>query len=551
MERNASAIEIGPSATDIANAQGYASSAAASAASAAASAAAAAPVKVSPALLLHPYMGRGYGQFWAAGWKPHGFNQQWGGPWGGALPDGSGGDAWFDTGYLGFSEVGLSFRVDATKQYASQAFKVSKTDTYDRLWVHISSITGSLPSGNMRAQFFVDGGSGTVGVTAGSMCTVSSQILPSTGGWVLFEGFAASLTAGASYRVRFDTSWGNDSSNYINLSVNTAGAYPHGTFSRYESGSWVEHTGTDLIFALEAPDGLLQTGGIFSDGKLSLIEDDPAAPYIPAKYLNNISHEAGTLLWRGKVSSVSKPILDLMTGSLDSNRIRLSTTAAGKAYVELWESDGTPHSIEGSTDITNGGAGDTAHDVAVVWTTAGITLYVDAASEGTPVSSTITLDESLKDQGVLMSGGFPSAPSWDYTMNMSVLPSSDGWSYLGTGTESAVYDADGSILRRVLSGGTSVSCAYSRTNPFTNATGGAIAIRTKVLTPGEPDACTLFLDDGTIRAAIKLTADYIAAIGDTTSYIPFDLRTKPVDIVLSYKEMIFGCMRMAYLFTMA
>jgi hypothetical protein len=101
----ASAIEIGPSATDIANAQGYASSAAASAASAAASAAAAAPVKVSPALLLHPYMGCGYGQFWAGGWKPHGFNQQWGGSWGGALPDGSGGEAWFE-GYLANSEVG-------------------------------------------------------------------------------------------------------------------------------------------------------------------------------------------------------------------------------------------------------------------------------------------------------------------------------------------------------------------------------------------------------------------------------------------------------------
>jgi hypothetical protein len=114
-----------------------------------------------------------------------------------------------------------------------------------------------------------------------------------------------------------------------------------------------------------------------------------------------------------------------MTGSLDTNRIRLSTTAAGKAYVELWESDGTPHTIEGTTDITNGGAGDTAHDVAVVWTTAGITLYVDAASEGTPVSSTITLDESLKDQGVLMSGGFPSAPSWDDNWNkgLAALPS--------------------------------------------------------------------------------------------------------------------------------
>jgi hypothetical protein len=312
MERNRSAIEIGPTTSEIANAQSYANAAAASAASAAASAAAAAPVKVSPALLLHPYMGRGYGQFWAAGWKPHGFNQQWGGPWGGALPDGSGGDAWFE-GYLpnSGSITGPALGNDATKgRY--QEWVPSRSGEIAALYLCVLDKVGN-PSQSITPKLRSDSAGPGVVITngAGDLREAETVYI----GWNKFtwSGTLPSITAGTPFYIGCGCD-ATDNSNYLRLGVDPNTRYPYGsTWYGDDASSWTENAGESISFIVEYADGVLESGGLFSDGKLSLIEDDPAAPYIPTKYLgNNISHEAGTLLWRGKVTSVSKPILDLM-----------------------------------------------------------------------------------------------------------------------------------------------------------------------------------------------------------------------------------------------
>jgi hypothetical protein len=486
-----------------------------------------------PALLLHPYMGRGYGQFWAAGWKPHGFNQQWGGPWGGALPDGSGGEAWFE----GFISPNTAFNLGASAATAWKAFgfKPSYDDTLAAVWVKLSKVGSPTAVTEPLAVTVKDDSSEPNATITNGTATVPDPLTitsDTAGDWVRCS-FATppAMTPGAQLYVVLNAS-GADGSNYYQYHLSNDSNYPHGNVwsgNDATPSTWTESPGYQGLFLLEYSNGKMQSNGIFSDGKLSLIADDPAAPYIPAKYLGSISHEAGTLLWRGKVASVSKPILDLMTGSLDSTRIRLSTTAAGKAYVELWESDGTPHSIEGSTDITNGGAGDVEHDVAVVWTTSAITLYVDAASEGTPVSSTITLDESLKNQGVLMIGGFPTAPTWDddWDKELAALPSAGDYTVNLSGTTEPatwVLNADGT-LSKVKSGTDADTSYYSGDNVTpANGTGWGVEFGYQY----GVDVFNVIIDDGTGEILINVYDGYLGISGDGSAddyYVQLDTKT--------------------------
>ena len=484
-------------------------------------------ISIAPKLLVSPNVAAGYGQLWAQGWQPFGFNQQWGGPFGGQMPDGSEGEAWW-YGIIPWN-AGLNMGYDATEADAAHGFYADSTGVHDVVAIRIHSKVGN-PTDNLEISIQGDNSGEPDGTPIGNTVTYPMQATID-GCIVVVNGLAASLSAGTRYWVVFSRSGSNDSSNYLLLGVNDE-IHPDAVAMRDVSGTWTDQSKNIACLVSSASD-MLQTGGIFNNGKLVCFEAENLyqshALSIATRYLNSINPDAGTLLWRGTISSASKPILDLNVGSLDVNRIRLSTTAAGLAHVECWEDDGTLHEITGTTDLTNGGAGDVAHDVAVVWSTGGITLYVDAISEGTPVSSSIALGDVIKDRGILHFGGRPSAPTWSKVFDMSSLPSVDGdTSWQGSATEANAMIVNNGILTQNQAGYASTDNGYYRvTTTFNNTNGWYVEYAVQILNESTGAAQEFVIWDGTKLVFTRQFSNYLSIHPDGNSYyVQVDLHSR-------------------------
>ncbi len=493
--------------------------------------------------LLYPSSDGHWRDIYRAGWRPAFFNQQWGGAqWGGG-PDGSKVD--FATGYLDVNST-INVADTAGDTWAAQGFKVGEAISPPAVWVKVYKVGN--PTNNLELYILPDDGSGTkptgsTPITNGTATAQSGKLhsANTNGEWVRFVfPTPPSLSANTTYHIALKSSGAVDASNYWKwLLVTTTKKFPHGNWSQGDgTPTWTAATGHAACFLVENSTSTagIQSGGQF-DQKLVFAEGSPLdqSKGLCQPLRNFFDGKEFTFrkVWTGLTKD--KTVADFVYG-LDHDRVVLRCNATtGYMQVDVYESDGTKHTVTGTTDCSSG-----TKDIAIYIRAKGdgsdvVRLYVAGASEGTPVTgATISFDVNFKDLGTAwIGGGFPVAPTWTKDTAMGSLPSADGWTWAqSTGTEAACMSVSGGKLYQNYNGyGATDYGYYWRTTTLSNTNGWAVVWKNKVLkgpSTYNSNACILNVADGTKAVQIYMHAYYLMAGSVSYVYPQLDMSRENV-----------------------
>lgn len=398
------------------------------------------------AKLIHPDESKGLQELQAQGVYPSSFNQQWGGMGYGGLPDGTLGEV----ATCNISSDSTSTTINATN--VDCAFKVPVTTTISTVFIKIyksASLTGNT----------------TVTINSEAETVPEKTITSKTDGeWIRVDfSTPPSVTADTSYNINVATT-----GNAIEW-MDGNGNYPHGGNNQ---------------FIIVTTNKILSTGLTGFDGALHHYEGAPLNQSGGFYFKNSdLNHKRGTIHLAGTGWDKDKTFYDSGL-STDANRIVLRcNVTTGYAQVDLYESDETKHTITGTTDISTGN-----RMIDVIYRSEGdgadvLYLYVDGASEGTPLTAqTFTLDRAFEDGHTTIGGGFPLAPTWTDSQDMSALPSSGVYSWGGAATEANAFVVSEGVGHQngAAYGATQAGYNENASAVFVNATGGAIAYGNEV-----------------------------------------------------------------------
>ena len=493
--------------------------------------------------LLYPSQDGGWRDIYRAGWKPAWFNQQWGGAQWGQLPDGRWGDV--ATGYIEDSGGAANVGDAAATTYWASGFKTSAAMNLAAAWLKLYKVGN--PANNLQVSLYTDNaGVPGVLVTNGAATAQSGKLHATDAAWYRFVfPISPSVSANTRYWLVVSSSGVVDAANYWVMRQGNPSKYPHGFVAAGDATPvWTASTAACGIFLIEAAAAgqFLQGGGVF-DAKLVFNEgaplDQSQGLTQPLRHFFDGRHF--TDLVRGSGWSKGKTLRDYLYG-LDHDRIALSTDAtSGVAIVTLYDKAGVAHSVSGVSDVT----APSHQDIAVTARLAGdgadmLALYVNGVLEGSLMAQTFVMDARLRDLGsAWIGGGFPLAPAWTQTLDMSVLPSAAGWTWSGTGVEANCMSVSGGKLYQNANGyGALDTGYYGNSIALSNAAGWMAAVKFRVpsSTNNTGAAGQFQIYDGAKQLAVYLGEYFINLNGGAVnSNIQVDLQSREHVLVLCGK----------------
>jgi hypothetical protein len=451
---------------------------------------------------------RGWGEILESGWVPWSVNNAWGGPFN-TRRDGQWGDmATSFVGAISYEALAL----DAARTWLAQGFRVGSDITVQAIWVCVGKAgSGANPTGNLELRIMADDGtgkpSGSSAITNGTATAIPGRAIGGGGHATYSEGDCKwqrfvfptppSLTAGTQYHVSLKSSAAVDANNYF-LWAGTLASGPAAYRTTYPHGAATQANGTPTWSTVNArrcfmvepatSEMWLQTGGTF-DAKLVGMENTTYKSLSRAlcKRLSEFfDPNGGMILLRGGGWTKDRTIFDAIWG-LDHNRLVVRVNATtGYVQVDLYEDDGTKHTITGTTDVS----GAAVKDIAVAYRAIGdgsdyLRLYVNGAQEAEGTGKTITFSPDFAARGhAWLMGGFPIAPTWTQKLNMGSLPSSDSpvWTFGGTATEADAFQIqDGRLHQNIYGYGSTATGYYTRGSlSLSNTNGWTVATRVQV-----------------------------------------------------------------------
>ena len=478
--------------------------------------------------LYHPTLDGGFRDKYRAGWLPGCFNQQHGGAQWGGLPDGSFGSV--ATGVITDSDTGQYFGHNVAVYFISQSFKVSENLTNPTIWLKLTK-TGNPVNLSTAAVYADSSGSPNLSSLIGGMTAPPAKSITSKldGEWYPFP-LVGTFTANTQYHIVLGTGT-SDVSNYYTWKRETYKKYPHGNAGYATSTpTWTQQAAQANCFLIQNPaaNSLLQSGGMF-DYKLAF---NPGNPWNQSRSVaqplsNFYDGKNFTALHRGTYA-ISTNVWDFGYG-LDHDRITLTVNASGYPVLSTYRSDRTLAQVTGTGSVASGN-----HDVGVRVRTVGdgadyATLYVDGVSVGTPLTAqTFTMDKNFRELGAARLGdGFGIIPAWTQDMQMGALPSAQGWTWGGTGTEANCMSIQGGELYQNANGYTSTQTGYyTKSTTLNNATGWAVAVKFRIpsgISSGTSSA-SFVVRDGTKGAWLYINEYFVKVVStDTDAIIQMDL----------------------------
>lgn len=452
----------------------------------------------------HPAVGSAYQDCYRAGFLPSWFNQQWGGAQWGMLPDGSFGSV--ATGNVQDDNIG-AFSYDATTHALSSAFILSEGMTSPTIWV--KAYKNGNPTGNLQVAVYSS--TTQVASTAKPNAIVGSQAIKTgqeitsktDGEWYSFTPASGALTANTIYHIVL-TGSASSTTNYFTVKQTfQKSKYPAGgVCGGTNAFVWTLTATSALCFLIQNPaaNSLIQSGGMF-DYKLSFAAGSPVnqSRSVAQPLANFYDGKSCSVLYRGTFA-VSSNVWDFCYG-LDHDRITLTINASGYPVLSVYRNDGALVQVTGTGSVTSGN-----HDVGIRVRTVGdgadyATLYVDGVSVGTPLTAqTFTMAAEMARLGTARLGdGFGLAPTWTQDMQMTSLPSAQGWTWTGTATQANAMSIQNNKLYQNATGYTSTQTGYyQKTVVMVNATGWTATA--KVRTPANTNKS---LGNGTVAFVIK------------------------------------------------
>lgn len=485
------------------------------------------------------------------GFLPAMFNQRWGG-----------GTASFEitegvTGAL-HSFDSMCYYVDnapdntggvgnaAATTWRAQGFKLGDSRSIAAIWVFIYK--NGNPTANLELRILPDDGtgkpSGSTAISNGTATAQSGRAHSTEGSWVRFVfPTPPSLTVDTQYHIALKSSAAVDASNHWFWPSRLVTAHPGGEFP-FGAGCNGDGTPTwsttvqqrPFIVEMGATNFVSTQSGIFGDGRINFSNyGDPtgkrnqlAARARPAAVINGFDPSEFTLLMRVQnLGSNDKTVWD-MGLALDHDRIVLSQLGSGAWQVDVYEADGTRHTVTQASGSNN-------EEVAIHVRAKGdgadrIDLIIDGAVNGAAVTSaTITFSDSFKRLATeWLGGGFPrAAPTWSQKLNMDVLPSADSpaWTYVGAASESVAYSAAGKLWQQRAS----TSDGFYRRTALSLSNANGWAVQTGLRVSGSPSAkdatgCSIAVFDGT-KTIVANFGEYFAQVtGEASMYPHSDMK---------------------------
>lgn len=459
--------------------------------------------------LLYPSIDGGWRDIYRSGWKPAFFNQQWGGSqWGAELVDGATDDTYkFDvaTGYVE-DQSNLDVGAAAGTTQVSQGFKVSESGNYAAIWVKLYK--NGNPTTNLQLTLYADDGTGTKPVIAspilnGAATAQSGKIHTSKtdGDWYRFVFVTPpALVAGTQYHYVLKSSGAVDATNYWKIKgVNSAGVtkkYPYGQHCNIDAANVATvFAAIAQCFIVENVNKFFLAGSGTFDSTLKMYEgvgnqiSQSKALIQPLRnFFDGVSF---TALHRVSNAVVNKPIADYLYG-LDHDRIVLAVENTGFPSVKVYDKAGVVTTITGTSNITTAGT----KDIAVVGRIKGdgadyMQLWVNGVKEAEVTLQTVSMNAEFRDFGHCWLGaGFSASPVWTQKLDMSTLPSANGWAWTGTALEANTMSISGGKLRQNKNGYAAGDNGYYQkaAAALSNANGWSVAWKNRVVTGSNVNA---------------------------------------------------------------
>ena len=457
----------------------------------------------------YPSNGSAFQDMYRSGWLPNWFNQQWGGAQM-LAPSGSGNTC---ATLQIQDDDSTSVSQAAGSYYVSTGFKVSETATYDSIELKLTKAGN--PTYNITARIYSDT-AGSPNAAIGTAATLSCKLITSKadGEWYTFTGLNIALTAGTQYHIVLSSLAAVDASNYLAWHRTGSNKYPHGFRNGGTSvPAWTQVTGSTSCFAVINPaaNSIIQSAGMF-DYKLAFNPGTPVnqSRSVAQPLANFYDGKTCSVLYRGTFA-ISTNVWDFTYG-LDHDRITLTINSSGYPVLTIYESDRTVATVTGTGSVASGN-----HDVGIrVRTMADgadyATLYVDGVSVGTPLTAqTFTMAAEMVRLGAARLGdGFGLAPTWTQDMQMTSLPSAQGWIWTGTGTEANCMSVAGDKLYQNANGYTSTQNGYyTKTTAFVNATGWTVKWKSRAVTNVNTNIASfgsqfVQVKDGTVTVTVNV-----------------------------------------------
>lgn len=438
----------------------------------------------------------------ADGWYPAFFNQQWGGaPHYFEMVDSATGtphkfeafDSYIETdGTEAIGDVAARF-------YQYQSFIAPKALNLQAVWFKFYK--NGNPVDNLTIKLWSVAAGVPNAVIATANVINGRQITSDTlGQWYRFSfAVAQALVANTQYIITAEKSGGLDAANYyVNRMKAVPTRYPNNLSGIGTSAPvWTtSNTASRLIFICEAQasDQSLTAGGAFNDGKYTFFEGNPLnrsnARCKELKDFKDFHPDDFTFAIYGSSWTKDKTILDITYG-LDHDRIVLRSKAAtGLPELTIYEKDGTVETITGTTDIST--VGDKLISIRIRAKNDGadvLQIWINGAKEAETTLKSYELDELFAQAqiGTFWLGGgwnLASAFAWTQKLDMSTLPSANGWTFTTTtGTvEGNVYTISGGKLNQIRSGmGNAADGNYRRAAAgFNNANGWTVVTKVRI-----------------------------------------------------------------------
>lgn len=472
--------------------------------------------------LVYPSGDGGWRDIFRSGWLPSWFNQQWGGAQiGHEMVDAATGVMYkFEpaTGQIQ-DDTAATLGSAASNYYVSQGFKASESFTLDACWLKLYKVQGATATNYTLTVRVYSDNAGSPNVALGTAVTLSMRLVTSKsdGEWYRISGLSCALTANTQYHIVLSTLTTVDAATAFGWKYTTMRKYPHGFANNGTSvPAWTQVTGSAYCFLVEPPaaNKFMQSGGLF-DQKLVFTTSSPVnqSKLLCQPARNFFDGRSGTMLHRGTYAANSV-IMDVAYG-LDHDRLLVTVNSSGNVVATLYKKDRTNSSVISSSTVTTGN-----HDVAVIYRVAGdgsdyLKLIVDGVTQAGSLSGqTFSVDPLFRELATAwLGGGFAAAPVWTQDMQMTALPSAQGWTWTGTATEANAMSVTSGRLFQNKTGYASTDTGYySKTTTLSNANGWCVTFKTKITNASNtlysPEA-VVAVSDGTKVVGIHLHEYYL------------------------------------------
>lgn len=445
----------------------------------------------------------------------------------------------------------------STNIWRSQGFKVGENLTVQAVWIKLYKTTN--PVDNVKAVIFLDDGTGKptgfVGITNGTAGLINNrQIISKVDGeWYRFVfAIPPALLAANQYHIGVNKSGAVDATNFSVVKCTITGKYPFGTNCLSDGATWTTGTAlTQLDFIIEpvaANQFLRQTGGLVDIANYVFNEGAQLthSKVFVDRMVNFANNKLFTQLLRVSNIPLGKTLFDLGWG-LNHNRLVVSCdTATGFLRATLYDSNKNQTTIVNGTSV----AGAALMDIAVIMRSMNdgadyLQLWINGVMAVQTAGVSYNMSQNWKDLGTRwIGGGFPLAPGWVQDMNMTTLPSAQGWTYGGTATEANVFQVANGKLYQNKDGYAATDTGFytHAATGFNNSIGWVVRFRLRDLfsdnayTTVVTDAACITINDGTKNFGIAIHEYFIWTGNAATDFIAqLDTKTWDTEFVISGK----------------